>query len=201
MRLRQFRPLLLGFIFLILSGCAPKTTIVLLPDPSGKVGHIQVANSAGAVDMTRSAEATVIADQESRPSAPKIVTEKEILTKFVTVLAVLPAQPEHFILYFQSESTELTTESQKMLPLIFQSIHNRRSESISVIGHTDTSGHNDYNLRLSHNRAAAVSQILTREGIPLDHVTATSHGEGNPLVKTADNAQEPRNRRVEVVIR
>jgi len=33
------------------------------------------------------------------------------------------------------------------------------------------------------------------------NITVTSHGEGNPLIKTADNVSEPRNRRVEVVIR
>ena len=172
-----------------------------MPDPDGQVGHITVANNAGTVDITHTAEATVVADRESKPSTPEILTEKEIAAKFSKVLATLPAQPGHFILYFQTNSTDLTAESQKVLPLILQSINNRNSENISVIGHSDTAGDRDYNLELSKNRALAVSRSLIQDGVPAAHVNTTSHGKENPLVKTGDNVNEPRNRRVEVIIR
>jgi outer membrane protein OmpA-like peptidoglycan-associated protein len=187
--------------FLSFTGCAEKTTIVLLPDPNGDVGHISVANKAGTVDITHSAEATVVTDQDSKPSAPEILTEDEIAAKFSRALAVLPTQPGHFILYFQTNSTELTAESQEILPLILKSIQDRNSENISVIGHSDTVGNRDYNLELSQNRALSVSRILTQDGVPAAHIKTTSHGKENPLVKTGDNVSEPRNRRVEVVIR
>jgi len=172
-----------------------------LPDPDGQVGHITVANNAGTVDVTHSAEATVVADRESKPSTPEILTEDEIAAKFSRVLATLPEQPGHFILYFQTNSTELTAESQGIFPLILQMIKNRNSENISVIGHADTVGDREYNLVLSKNRAMAVSRILIQDGVPDAHMSTTSHGKENPLVKTGDNVSEPRNRRVEVVIR
>ncbi len=200
MILRQIRPLLYCLIFLVFSGCAQKTTVVLLPDPAGQVGHITVANKAGSVDITHPAEATVVAGQD-KPSAPEILTDDEIAAKFSKVLAALPTQPVHFILYFKTNSAELTEVSQKSLPLILQSIKDRKSENISVIGHTDTVGDREYNLILSKNRALAVSHILVQEGVPAADIGATSHGKENPLVKTGDNVSEPRNRRVEVVIR
>jgi outer membrane protein OmpA-like peptidoglycan-associated protein len=198
---RHIQPLFFCFIFLFFSGCTQKTTIVLLPDPNGQVGHITVANNAGTADITHTAEATVVADRDSKPSTPEILTENEIAAKFSKVLATLPAQPGHFILYFQTNSTDLTAESQKILPLILQSINNRNSENISVIGHSDTVGDRDYNLELSKNRALAVSRSLIQDGVPAAHVNTTSHGKENPLVKTGDNVNEPRNRRVEVIIR
>jgi outer membrane protein OmpA-like peptidoglycan-associated protein len=201
MIIRHIQPLFYCLILLFISGCAPKTTVVLLPDPNGQVGHITVANKAGSVDITHSAEATVVAGQESKPAAPEILTEDQIAAKFSRVLATLPTQPEHFILYFQTNSTELTADSQKVLPLILQSIKNRNSENISVIGHTDTVGDRDYNFVLSKNRASSISHLLIQKGVPAADISATSHGKENPLIKTGDNVSEPRNRRVEVVIR
>ena len=188
-------------ILLALLGCAQKTTVVLLPDPSGQVGHISVTNKAGEIDMTRASEATVVAGQESKPSTPAILTEEQIAAKFSRALDVLPTPPEHFILYFQTNSTELTAESQTLMPPILQSIKNRHSANISVIGHTDTVGDREYNLVLSRNRAMAVGRILVQNGVPSADITTTSHGNENPLIKTGDNVSEPRNRRVEVVVR
>jgi outer membrane protein OmpA-like peptidoglycan-associated protein len=188
-------------ISLSLTGCAPKTTVVLLPDPNGHVGRIAVANEAGAVDISHSAEATVVAGRTSKPSPPEILTEKEISAKFSRVLAALPAQPGHFILYFQTNSTELSAESQNILPLILQRIKDKHSENISVIGHSDTVGDRSYNLVLSMNRAMAIRHTLMQNGVPAEYIDTTSHGKENPLVPTGDNVNEPRNRRVEVVIR
>ena len=46
-----------------------------------------------------------------------------------------------------------------------------------------------------------IQNLLEEQGIDPTFILTTSHGEGNPLVPTADNVLEPRNRRVEVIIR
>ena len=66
---------------------------------------------------------------------------------------------------------------------------------------TDTVGSKEYNYKLSLDRAKVLSDILIANGAVPSNITVTSHGEGNPLVKTADEVAEPRNRRVEVVIK
>ncbi len=187
--------------FLLSSGCAPKTTVVLLADPTGKVGHITVSTDAGSMDITRAREATTVKGRESIPSSPEILSQETIDADFSPVLTMLPSQPVHFILYFKGGSTELTSESLQTLPAILKSIHNRNSQNISVIGHTDTAGDRQYNLQLSRKRALTVSQILEQKGVDSNFIQSTSHGEENPLVKTADNVHEPKNRRVEVVVR
>lgn len=186
---------------LFLSGCAEKTTIVLLPDPDGKVGHVMVATDAGSTDITDARAATEVKGRASLPTAPKILSEREIDAKFFRVLAILPRQPVHFILYFKSGSTELQPQSIKILPEILQSIGRKRSQNISFIGHSDTAGDPQYNLHLSRKRAETISSTLVKNGVDLDYIKTTSHGEKNPLVKTPDNAHEPKNRRVAVVVR
>lgn len=192
--------ILLTILFLA-SGCAPKTTIVLLPDPDGKIGHVTVQTDAGSTDITRNREATVVKGRNSLPTTPEILSENEIAAKFTPVLEILPEQPVHFILYFESDSTDLKAASLATLPEILQAISDRNSEKISVIGHSDTAGDPDYNLQLSRRRAMAIRSVLIKRGIDANYITSTSHGEENPLIKTADNVHEPRNRRVEVVVR
>jgi outer membrane protein OmpA-like peptidoglycan-associated protein len=192
--------LLISIALFLSSGCA-KTTIVLLPDPDGKIGYVTVHNDAGSIDITQAREATVVKGRGSQPTRPKVLSEEAIQSKFSSGLASLPQQPVHFILYFKSDSTELTTNSKKILPEILESINSRKSQNISVIGHTDTAGSSQYNLQLSQKRASAINLILVQKGVTPTYINSTSHGQMNPLVKTADNTHEPRNRRVEVVVR
>jgi OmpA-OmpF porin, OOP family len=188
-------------VFFLIAGCAKKTTVVLLPDPDGRVGQVTVSTDIGSLDISQAREATTVTGRDSRPSPPAILSEAAIAADFSPVLTILPERPVHFILYFTSQTTELTAASLGTLPKILASITQRNARDISVIGHTDTAGDRQYNLQLSRKRAAAVRSILIEQGVDPDDIHATSHGEENPLIKTADNVHEPRNRRVEVVVR
>lgn len=70
-----------------------------------------------------------------------------------------------------------------------------------MIGHTDRSGAKEFNMALSRRRAQRVRDLLVAEGIAPAAIRLAFHGEGNPLIPTADNVPEPRNRRVEVIVR
>lgn len=185
---------------LLFSGCSKKTTVVLLPDPDGKVGHVYVKNEAGEMDVTEAGSASTIAGS-SAPSEPVKVSQEKIESDFGEALEILPVQPSHFILYFTSGTINLTKESEKIIPQILAEIDSRNSQNISVVGHTDTAGNEKYNIKLSKKRAAKVLDILISKGVDSTYIHSTSHGEQNPLVKTADNVSEPRNRRVEVVVK
>lgn len=189
------------FCALMVSGCAKKTTVILLPDPDGKVGHVTVKSDAGSVDIVEPAQATTVAGKASAPSPPRILSAIEIERDYSKILSVLPDPPLHFILYFETDTTLLTQQSIDEIPAILRAIHDRSSEDISVVGHSDTAGNAEYNMKLSTSRALAVSKLLVENGVSQNYLRATSHGENNPLIKTPDNTLEPKNRRVEVVIR
>jgi len=96
---------------------------------------------------------------------------------------------------------QVTPESARLIDSILSATEKRNSSDISVVGHADTAGDEDYNLKISQRRALAVGSLLVEQGVQRDFIRTTSHGEGNPLIKTEDNVSEPRNCRVEVVVR
>ena len=188
------------FIFSF-TGCAKKTTFVLLPDPDGNIGELAVTTQKGTRVVSKAEHATQVSSAQELPSQPEKMTRKEIQGKFGMALAADPGQPATFSLYFQSGTNRLTAESKGLVPDILTAIAARKSKDISVVGHTDRVGAEDLNFRLSRKRAAAIKSLLASEGVESDLIHVDAHGENNPLIPTADEVAEPRNRRVDVTVR
>ena len=72
--------------------------------------------------------------------------------------------------------------------------------ALQVAGYTDTTGAPDKNLDVSTRRAKAVAAALAGDGVNNVRISAQGYGEDNPRVKTGDNKNEPRNRRIEIHI-
>ncbi len=71
-----------------------------------------------------------------------------------------------------------------------------------IEGHTDSFGGEDYNALLSLQRAAAVREWLTKNGVPVDHVYIRPCGYNNPLINPkASMKAQALNRRVEIHVR
>jgi outer membrane protein OmpA-like peptidoglycan-associated protein len=191
---------LLLLLIVFACGCAERSLIALIPDPEGKTGSITVGNEAGDVTIDDPYQATTIKDAKRLPSAPAPVGKKALDKMFADALSIEPQRPLHFLLYFR-EGTELRCDSAKLLADILAAIKEKNSRYISVVGHADTLGSAEYNLELSKKRALAVKELLVQSGVPAETIETTSHGKENPLIPTADNVYEPRNRRVEVVVR
>ena len=190
----------LALLFLM-SACGPKSMVVLVPDPDGSVGKISVANAAGSVDIDQPHQHTVVRGAEAAPTEPSPIEPAEVEEIFQAALASQPPPPVHFILHFESGSVDLLPASKQLLPGIVRVIGQRMPTTISIVGHSDTKGDKQYNLALSLRRAHAVQQQLLALGVPAASVEVSSHGEENPLVKTGDNVDNAKNRRVEVVVR
>jgi outer membrane protein OmpA-like peptidoglycan-associated protein len=184
-----------------IAGCAPKSTFVLLPDPDGQVGKIIVTNSQGTQTLNQARQSVVIKSKTDSPSEVKTMDEREIHSLFGKALDIQPLPPAKFLLYFKPESAQPKLGSESEISKIMQTIKDRHSMDISVNGHTDRKGEAVYNYELSFQRARRVQKMLEKEGVDPSFITTTSHGKNNPLVPTADNVPEPRNRRVEVIVR
>jgi len=196
-----------GIVFVILfaflfSSCATDGNVVLLlPDADGKAGSIVVSNQAGASVISEAKTAAVISSATSAPSTPAPMDDEAIGKNFGEAISVLPLPPVHFNLYFKLGSVELTCESKALLLKVQPTIAERKSADISVVGHTDRVGTREYNHKLGLERAHLIRNRIVRLGVREEHIEVDSHGEYNPLVKTADEVQESRNRRVEVIVR
>ncbi|CAM3776405.1 outer membrane beta-barrel protein [Litorimonas haliclonae] len=73
-------------------------------------------------------------------------------------------------------------------------------QNIRVVGHTDTSGSQAYNLGLSQRRAADAREELGRQGVDANMITSEGKGETEPFVETGDGVREQLNRRTEVLV-
>jgi outer membrane protein OmpA-like peptidoglycan-associated protein len=71
--------------------------------------------------------------------------------------------------------------------------------NLFIAGHTDTVGDGTYNLKLSRKRAEAIAQWFRQHGLRIG-IGWEGFGETALLVKTADNVDEPRNRRVDYIL-
>ncbi len=190
-------------VLLILSGCATvKETIVLVPDADGKVGQVTVTTGGGSRTLTDPNTMVEVAGSGVSPSEPKKIDQSQIDALFADSIKALPPEPVSFLLYFMHDSAELTADSRATILEILLLIKQRAFYEISIIGHTDTTGSDEYNVKLSSARAAAVRDILhSRGGVPSARMELRYHGKRDPLVPTRDQVRQPRNRRVEVVVK
>jgi outer membrane protein OmpA-like peptidoglycan-associated protein len=189
------------FSLLMNTGCAPATKIVLLPDPDGKVGVVDVSSAKGIQTLDKTWQTTEVSSPDKAPSVPRLMDEKEVRAMFKEALAAEPIPPVTFIVYFKTDASDLTTESLKTLSRVLEEIRVRKSTDIIVSGHTDTVGSAEKNQALSLKRAKVVADFILSKGVKPENIAVTYHGKGNPLIPTTDGVSEPRNRRVEIMVR
>ena len=71
---------------------------------------------------------------------------------------------------------------------------------VSIEGFTDSRGSDDTNMKLSQDRANAVRDYLTSQGVKAEKLRAIGRGEANPVASTERAEGRANNRRVEIVI-
>jgi outer membrane protein OmpA-like peptidoglycan-associated protein len=84
---------------------------------------------------------------------------------------------------------------------VFADLALRKVPDLVVVGHTDAVGSDQFNDELARKRADAVRAALVRRGIAGTDVVAIGRGKRELLIPTPDGVAEPRNRRVEIVVR
>ncbi|MGA0603695.1 OmpA family protein [Caulobacter sp. KR2-114] len=99
-------------------------------------------------------------------------------------------------IYFEAESAALSPEAQALIRSAAG--HARRCDvkGIDVVGLADAQGAPDANLKLSQDRAAAVTAALAARG--LDHVPISTTGVGDEGAQTAGGLVRPMRRRANV---
>lgn len=184
------------------SSCARhQSMIVLMPDADGRVGSATVTNEGGSSSLTEAKQVVRVAKASKQPKRAKPIDDPTISDEFGRALEAEPQKPEVFIVYFELNSDKLDERALEEMKQIPEVIRSRNSLDTGVHGHTDRSGDAAYNEALSLRRANRVRDLLVAAGIDPATLTVEYHGEGDPLIPTSDGVVEPRNRRVEVVVR
>jgi len=182
----------------LVAGCASKGTVVLLPEPDGKPAAVTVRQAEAQIVLDQPYAATKVAAQGLDPyqSSPQAV-EKQ----FGPALSAQPVRPQSFLLYFVEGRDEFTDESKQLVDTVLAEVARRPVPDVLVVGHTDAVGTDQLNDALGLRRAETVRTALIARGVPAADVQAISRGKRAPAVPTADGVAEPRNRRVEIIVR
>lgn len=99
--------------------------------------------------------------------------------------------------YFDTDSSSLTTESQSALRNNATILEQFPRIEIEVQGHADERGTIDYNLQLGQRRGEAVVDFLRREGVAPSRLKVVSYGEERPLDNRSGQTAWAKNRRAE----
>jgi outer membrane protein OmpA-like peptidoglycan-associated protein len=197
--MRRTLSLLAPLVAVLLSGCAIKETVVILPAADGHVGGVVVQSGGKTVVLDKAYAADNPGDGQAGMANPDQVNKD-----FADVLSARPAQPGDHKLYFNNGSDELTDKSKdEFNNNVFADVDSRKAVEIVVIGHTDNTGGLEYNDGLSRDRAEAIKKLLLqnqRDQDKLSHMSITTAGRGQRDDKDAPNTHNPDERYVEIIV-
>ena len=101
---------------------------------------------------------------------------------------------------FDFDSDALKTNARSNLSELAASLQRHPDVDVMIVGHTDATGTDDYNMNLSYRRANSAAQYLQQQGVSSSRIETAGRGESEPIASNDDDAGRAENRRVEVAI-
>ena len=99
---------------------------------------------------------------------------------------------------FKPGSVAFTLESEPALQALYLVLHDHPEQRVRIEGHTDNTGPDATNLRLSQDRAAAIADYLSGRGIEPDRLIVKGYGSTQPIVSNDTEEGRSQNRRIEI---
>jgi outer membrane protein OmpA-like peptidoglycan-associated protein len=103
-------------------------------------------------------------------------------------------------LLFETDKSELESATKANLDELAKTLKKYDDTNVLVEGHTDATGDDNYNMKLSDKRAQAVEDYLVSQGVAKGRVTTKGYGESQPVGDNDTASGRQANRRVEVAI-
>lgn len=193
------RPVLLVLFLVLLSACArPRELVVLLPD-ADQAGQVTIAPQAGPPQTLTTPYAALETTRQGAQG--QTLLPARVAAIFGALPQRLPAPAQTFTLHFDTGGTRLAESAQATVLALLAAVTARGVAEVEITGHTDTVGDSARNDALALERATITQRLLEAAGLPETFVRVVGRGERDLLVPTPDETAEPRNRRVEVVVR
>jgi outer membrane protein OmpA-like peptidoglycan-associated protein len=101
---------------------------------------------------------------------------------------------------FATGKSDLNASAQRSMDKIAEFLKKKHNRNLLVEGHTDSVGSDEYNQRLSEQRAASVKNALVKRDIAGERIVTIGYGKKFPLASNAEAAGKQQNRRVEAII-
>jgi OOP family OmpA-OmpF porin len=102
-------------------------------------------------------------------------------------------------LQFPSASAEIKPDNFSLLTKVQRVLRQFPDQTVTITGHTDSRGNEDYNQELSDRRAQAVRDyLLANMAMSADRITAKGYGESQPIASNDTDEGRAKNRRIDV---
>lgn len=101
---------------------------------------------------------------------------------------------------FDVNQTALKAAAKTNIESLATSLKNNPETVVTIVGHTDATGTDEYNQKLSERRAEAVKSYAIAQGISGSRLNTQGRGETEPIEDNATEDGRSKNRRVEIVI-
>ncbi|MCC5942832.1 MAG: OmpA family protein [Balneolaceae bacterium] len=101
---------------------------------------------------------------------------------------------------FDFDSSTLRAEARENLRKLAQIMSEDDETELMIVGHTDSVGDENYNMRLSLRRAESAANYMISQGLSRNRVSVEGRGENEPIATNETDQGRQENRRVEVAI-
>ena len=172
---------------------------ITLGDKSGKKNAISIS-SKGTTQRVDKPLSQLKIKGDGKLTKPVQISRDALNANFSDVLDAMPKKVFSTNIFFK-EGIALNDEYIMKIFQIKNEIKRRYPCEVDIIGYSDTKGSDEENLVLSEKRAKLIEKLLQATKVEIAHTNILAYGETNQFIHTKDGIQEPRNRRVEIIIK
>jgi len=191
-----------ALVALLLAACSsPGTRVVLLPQADGTPSAVVVRAKDGEEVLSKPYQRATAAVGASGAPVVDQADAAKVQAENKPLFDMRPPLPQRYTVFFEVGTTTLTAASQQIMTEALAAALARSGGDIVVTGHTDTKGAGEQNDQLSRRRAQEVVQLFVERQFPANRIEAVGRGKRDLAVPTADEVDEPRNRRVTIEVR
>lgn len=180
-------PLMLTFLY----GCPKKKPATPPADLNVETTTVPAPAAPAAPEEVEQPAAPVVADQTEDPLS------SEDMTVVMDEMVRRGFSPD---IYFDYDESTLTDDTRDKLSRNADLLKSRPEFSMTIEGHADERGTNEYNLALGERRANAVRDYLGSLGVAGGRVRTLSYGEERPVCTQNEESCWSQNRRAHMVI-
>ena len=157
-----------------------------------------------AEEALREAEQSKLSMAEAQQSAAEAQAKADELARQLAELQARPTERGMVLtmgdVLFDYDKSDVKAGGMRIISKLARFLEKYPERNIQIEGHTDSTGSDAYNLRLSERRAESVKRALMYEGIKRDRMTTVGYGEQFPIASNATSSGRQQNRRVEIII-
>ena len=155
----------------------------------------EAAPAPAAVAPAAEPNADSLAAEQARLEAERLAAERARLEAERARLEALINQIMSEDVYFDFDRSELTEKAKELLAQVGELLIKEERFTITIEGHTDARGTEDYNFTLGAKRAMKVKEFLIAYGIDGKRMESVSYGKEAPKVEGATEEAYSQNRR------